>query len=184
LIKYTKGNNMKTLFNFNKQALKLALTSTLMLGVAAMTGSSVAATSSSTVAVGATLVDGCEVTPNATISFGNITTLLSTGNKMADSGSTFQVACSNGATPLIYTPDPHVMVDVATGNESLPFNLSLTAGAAGDTINSTPTGFALTKDGTMKTVTLYARVLPANFTGGNARTSGAYAVNLTVSVDY
>jgi hypothetical protein len=184
LIKYTKGNNMKTLLNFNKQALKLTLASTLMLGAATMSGSSVAATSSSTVAVGATLVDGCEVTPNATISFGNIVTLLSTGIKTADSGATFQVACSNGASPLIYTPDPHVMLDVATGLESLPFNLSLTAGAAANTINTTPTGFALTKDGTMQTVTLYARVLPANFTGGNARTSGAYTVNLTVSVDY
>jgi spore coat protein U-like protein len=184
LIKYTEGNNMNTLFNFNQQVLKLALASTLALGAAAMSGSSMAATSSSTVTVAATLVDGCEVTPTASISFGNIVTLLSTVSATANSGTTFKVACSNGATPLIYTLDPHVMVDVATGLESVPFNLSLTSGAPTDTISTTPTSFTLTQNGELQTVTLYAKVLAANFTGANARTSGAYTVNLIMSVDY
>jgi hypothetical protein len=178
---------MKTLFNFNKQALKLTLASTLMLGAATMSGSSVAApvngTASGTVAVGATLVAACEVTA-ATIAFGSFANLLTAGDKTASSGTSFQVACSNDVAPLIYTTAPHVMLGGIGGLEQLPFNLSLTSGAASDTINSTPTAFSPVQDGVLHSVPLYAKVLAANFTGANARTSGTYTVNLTVSVDY
>jgi spore coat protein U-like protein len=176
---------MNALSNLNQRTFQFMLASSLALGVATMSGNSVAATVSSTVAVGATLVAACEVTPNATISFGNVTTLLSAGSPTANSVATFQVACSSDASPEIYTLDDRIMV--GPGAEELPFNLSLTNTGTNDFPSGTGTPLVaagFTQDGTMKSVVLYAKILAANFTGANAKPAGAYAVNLTVSVNY
>jgi spore coat protein U-like protein len=173
---------MKTLFKFNQRALKLVLASTLALGAATMSSSSFAGTSSSTVTVGATLVAACQVTPTATINFGSVTNLLSAGDQTADSGVTFQVACSSDASPEIFSATTRTMVN---GGHTLPFSLSLTSGAGSDDFpTSAGTALSLTQDGTLKTVVLYAKFLAADFTGGNALPSVAYTRNLTVSVSY
>jgi spore coat protein U-like protein len=172
---------MNALLKVNQRAFQFALASTLALGASTMSGDSVAATSS-TVTVGATLVAACEVTPTATISFGPIANLFSSGDQTANSVATFKVACSNDASPSLYTADAHVMV--GPGSEHLPFNLSLANSGADDFPTAAGTSLSLVQDGTLKTVALYAKVFAADFTGSNARTSGAYTVNLTVSVDY
>lgn len=150
-------------------------------GMASVTGIAMAGTSSSQVLVSATLVSGCEVSPNAAIAFGNVSTLLSAGDQIADSGTTFQVACSTDAVPTIASATARKMTK---GANNLPFNLSLTSGAASDDLPTTPTALTLTKDGTLQTVTLYAKVLKSNFTGGNALPGGAYTGTMTVDIAY
>ena len=154
--------------------------------MASVAGLAAAGTVSGNVNVSATLNSACEVSASGgAISFGGITNLLSAGDKTANSGSTFQVACSSDMSPTIYSTTARVMDDGATG--VLPFNLSLTSGAAS---NDLPTAqvdgvaLSITKDGTLKTVTLYAKVLASNFTGANAQPGGAYSKVVTVSVDY
>jgi spore coat protein U-like protein len=155
-----------------------AVTGILMVaGLVSISSVSMAATASSTVSVDATLVPGCEVSPTATIAFANITNLASSGGATATSAG-FTVACSNGAAPQISSTSTRLMVN---GGSSLPFNLSLTNGAATDDFPTTPAALAITTDGTPKTVPIYARVLAANL---GALASGAYTVGLTIDVDY
>jgi hypothetical protein len=167
------------MLKFNSKSLVRALVAAGLVSVAGM--AMAAGTANSTVTVDATLVSACEVSTTAAIHFGNITTLLSGGDKVANSGSTFQVACSSDVLPLISTTAVRKML---FGAVELPFNLSLTAGAAADDFPPTATGLVMTKDGTLQTVPLYAKVLAANFTGVNAKIAGAYTVNLTVAVAY
>ncbi|MDO8776033.1 MAG: spore coat protein U domain-containing protein [Burkholderiaceae bacterium] len=167
------------MLNINSKALLRGL---LVAGLVSGAGAAMAVGSvSSTVTVDATLVSACEVSPTAAIHFGNITNISSAGDKLADSGSSFQVACSSDVAPLISTTAVRTML---FGAVPLPFNLSLTAGAAADDFPPTATGLVMTKNGVLQTVTLYGRVLAANFTGENAKITGAYTVNLTVDVAY
>jgi hypothetical protein len=67
----------------------------------------------------------------------------------------------------------------------LPFNLSLTIGAPDDDLPATlgaAASLGFTQDGTPKPVTLYATIPNGSF--ATAKTTGAYTVNLTVSVAY
>ncbi len=131
--------------------------------------------------VGATLTAGCEVQAGS-IGFGNIIALASSGDKTADSGSTFKVACTSGVTPTIATSTTRSMTD---GTGFLPFQLSLSAGAAADDFPSTtPGNLTLTQDGTLQTITIYAKVLSANFTGANALIAGTYTQTVVVDVAY
>jgi spore coat protein U-like protein len=167
------------MLKFDSKSLVRAL---VVAGLVSTAGVAMAAGStSSTVTVDATLVSACEVSPTAAIHFGDITTLASSGDKTANSGSTFQVACSSDVAPLISTTASRIML---FGAVPLPFNLSLTSGAAADDFPPTATGLSMTKDGTLKTVTLYGKVLAANFTGANAKIAGAYTVDLTVALAY
>jgi spore coat protein U-like protein len=132
--------------------------------------------------VGATLTAGCTVQAG-TIAFGNIIALAATGNVTADSGTTFKVACSNGAVPTIATTTTREMSDGASA--VLPFQLSMTAGAAADDFpSSSPASLSLVQDGTLKTVTIYAKVLASDFTGANAKPVGAYTQTVVVDVAY
>lgn len=166
------------MLKFNSKVLVRVL---VVAGLVSSAGVALAGTASSTVTVDATLVSACEVSSTAAIHFGSITSLLSTGDKLGDSGITFQVACSSDVAPLISTTATRTML---FGAIPLPFNLSLTAGAAADDFPPTATGLVMTKDGTLQTVTLYGRVLATNFTGANAKAAGAYTVPLTVAVAY
>lgn len=166
------------MLKFNSKALVRVL---MVAGLVSGTGVAVAGTANSTVTVDATLVSACEVSTAAAIHFPEITSLSSAGDVTANSGTSFQVACSSDVSPLISTTATRTML---FGAIPLPFNLSLTAGAAADDFPATATGLVMTQDGTLKTVTLYGRVPAANFTGANAKAAGAYTVPLTVAVSY
>jgi spore coat protein U-like protein len=175
---------MKTLFNFTQQPLKLALASTLAFGAATMSGSSVAASpASSTMTVDATLTAACEVTPTAAIHFGSVDNLHSS-SATANTAGSFTVACTSDAVPLIYATGSRSMLGPAPSTP-LPFNLSLTIGAPDDDLPATlgaAASLGFTQDGTPKPVTLYATIPNGCF--ATAKTTGAYTVNLTVSVAY
>lgn len=163
--------------NFKKLALTAAIVSVFACGSALATTQV-----DSTMTVDATLVTACQVSATSAIHFNSINALLSTGDKTANSGSSFQVACSAGASsPTIFASGPRSM---SNGTDSLPFNLSLTSGAGSDdlpTSSGTATTFTLTKDGTLYDVPIYGKVLATNFAG---LSSGAYTTDVTVSVVY
>jgi len=145
-------------------------------------GSAVAAQADSTLTVSATLTSACAVSPTSTISFGSFSTL-ATADQTADSGSTFTVACSSDLTPTIFVLGTRTIIN---GANILPFNISLTAGAASNDLpatGATAAALTLTKDGTAHVVPLYARLAKANF---NSLPAGAYANGsaVTVSVVY
>jgi hypothetical protein len=148
------------------------------------TGVAVAGTTSGNLVVSATLTSGCEVQAGS-IAFGSIVTLASVGDKTADSGTTFKVACSSDVTPTIASTTVRSMSDGAGTPHLLPFNLSLTPGAAADDLaTTTPVALTITQDGTMQTVPLYGKVLAANFTGANALPAGSYTNTMIVDVAY
>jgi spore coat protein U-like protein len=169
------------MFKFNSTALAVALAAA---GMVSATGVAVAATASNNVGVSATLTSGCEVAAGGTIAFADFVTLASAGNQTASSGNTFTVACSSDVTPKISSASSRTM---AVAGKSLPFNLSLTSGAAADDLpvdTATAALLTLTKDGTMKVVPLYATVLAANFTGVKALPAGTYITTVAVDVSY
>ena len=147
----------------------------------AICGAAAAAQSDSTLTVSATLQSACAVSSTATIDFGSFSTL-ATVDQTANSGSTFTVACSVDMTPTIFASGDREMTYLTN---TLPFNLSLTSGAAADDLpatSGTAEALTLTKDGTAKVVPLYARVAKADFNGLPA---GAYTTSgVTVSVVY
>jgi hypothetical protein len=169
------------MFKFNSKALAVALAAA---GMVSATGVATAASTSGNLTVSATLASGCEVQAGV-IGFGSIVALASSGDKTADSGNTFKVACSNDVTPTIASTTTRSMTDGAGTPHFLPFNLSMTAGAAADDMASTtPAALTITQDGTLQTVTLYAKVLASNFSGANALPSGIYSNIMVVDVAY
>ena len=146
-------------------------------------GAAVAATSSSTMTVSATLTSACTVSSTSAIAFGSFAALASTGDKTANSGSTFQVACSASASPTIYAVGTRSMSDGVIPS-LLPFNLSLTSGAAANDLpltQGTATALTVTQDGDLHDVVIYAKTLASNF---KSLPSGPYTTTVTVSVDY
>lgn len=163
----------------NSKVMVRVVATAVMATASAVAG---AGTAAGNLNVGATLTAGCEVQAGA-IAFGSIVALASSGDKTADSGTTFKVACSAGVTPTIASSTPRTMSDGATG--SLPFQLSMTPGAGTDDFpTSTPGALTLTKDGTLQTVMVYAKVLSTSYTGANALSAGNYAQTLVVDVAY
>jgi len=74
------------------------------VAAAMIAGAAVAAPpTDSTMTVDANLVTACEVTATSAIHFGDVVALQSTGDVTANSGSTFKVACSHDAVPVIYS---------------------------------------------------------------------------------
>jgi hypothetical protein len=164
---------------------KILVGALVAAGMASMAGMAMAATASGNLVVSATLTSGCEVQAGA-IAFGSFTNLASAGDKNADSGATFKVACSSDVVPTIGSDTAHSMSDGGGTPKLLPFNLSLTAGAAADDLpaSSVPVALSITKDGTLQTVTLYAKVLATNFTGVNALPANTYSRTVIVDVGY
>ncbi|MEO8752083.1 MAG: spore coat protein U domain-containing protein [Casimicrobiaceae bacterium] len=148
----------------------------------AICGAAVAAQGDSLLTVNATLTSACAISPTATISFGSFSTL-ATADQTADSGSTFTVACSVDMEPAIFVVGTRTIIN---GASSLPFNISLTSGAAADDLPATlalAAPLTIVQDGTPKVVPLYARLAQANF---KSLPAGAYANGsaVTVSVVY
>ena len=154
----------------------------LAMAAVALSGSVLAAgTATSTMNVDATLVTACEVSPTSAISFGTFPALASQGAKSATSGSSFRVACSSDALPKIYTLSARTL---ANGANVIPFNLSLSEGAASDDLPATGvTGVdpGMLKDGVMHDVVMYASFSAASYSG---KPAGVYSRAVSLQVDY
>ncbi|MBA2673169.1 spore coat protein U domain-containing protein [Ramlibacter sp.] len=152
-------------------------------GLASMAFSSHAATVGGSVDVQTTLTAACEISASgAAIDFGSVVALASSGNKAANSGSGFQVACSTGLSPTIYSATTREMDDGAT--HTLAFNLCLSACTGSNDLASAALSadtLSITQNGSLQTVALHGRILAANF---KALPAGSYAKTVTVNVDY
>jgi spore coat protein U-like protein len=156
----------------------------LALASVAMSGVVAAAAADSTMTVSATLTSACIVSATSAIGFGPFAALAVTGDKTANSASTFQVACSNSASPTISAAGTRSMSNGATTPSLLPFNLSLVSGAANDDLSADSgagSAFTLAKDGDLHDVVIYGKTLASNF---KALPSGAYTADVTLSVTY
>jgi spore coat protein U-like protein len=167
---------MKGVLQMNKKSVSL-----LALALAAVfAGSASAGEVSSTMTVSANIQAGCTVSPTSSISFAPIAGLDSVGDMNANSGSSFRVACSNGATVGIYSSSTREM---AKGLDTIPFSLSLASDGTNSlsTSSESPTAFAGTQDGSAHDVVIYGHVANADFKG---KPVGAYTTEITVAVVY
>ena len=162
--------------NMKKSSLLALALAASLAGTSAM-----AAEDTGTMTVSAELLTACEVSPTSTISFDPVAALLSSNNQTADSGTSFQVACSADAIPKIYSGSTR---ELGNGTDVLPFNLSLSAGAASDDLGTdlaSANALSIVQDGDFKNVTIYSRIDAADF---QALSSGVYTTNITVAVVY
>jgi len=123
----------------------------------------------------------CTVASGATLSFGAVVALASTGDVTANSGGSFWVNCTSdvSTTPTLYSATARSMIQ---GGNTLPFTLSLVSPGGAD-LPATSPGAALSipKDGTNRTVTLYGKIRAADFKG---LPSGLYSRTLSLTVSY
>lgn len=126
-------------------------------------------------------VPTCTVASAGTLSFGAVAALASSPDVTTNSGSSFWVNCTADvlSTPAIYSNSSRVMV---SGGNNLPFSLSAESpGGLGLRTNSPGSALGITKDGTNETVTLYGKVLVADF---KSLPSGVYTAVIVVTVEY
>jgi spore coat protein U-like protein len=140
----------------------------------------VAGTATANLTVSVTLENSCTVS-EAAMDFTNTAALLSSGDQIADTGTTLKVACTTGSSPTIWSSSPRFLV---SGPNSIPFNLSQESGAALDDLPTAAPGEAISgyiADGTEKVVPLFSKILALNF---GDEPASMYTANITVSVNY
>ena len=165
-----------------KQKIGLLAAAVASIALSGVTGAVTQTTGNLTVS--AVLTSACSVSAAPAISFASFSTLAGV-DQTANTGTSLQVACSAGLTPVMFASGTRTMVD-GLGLNPIAFNLSLTAGAAADDLAiaiGPAASFGLTQDGAAHAVVLYARVPLANFA---SKAAGAYttATPLVVTVSY
>lgn len=164
----------------NAKITKLALA----IGAMAMAAGAMASEVTDTLTANLTLTSACEVSPTSTIDFGSKVALASVSAATANTGSTFQVACSADATPpKIYAAETRAMKKGGAGT-AIPFNLSLNSGAPTDDLpiiagEAVSVG-ALTQDGAFHDVVIFGKA-PNSWA---ALPSGAYTGTVLLTVVY
>jgi hypothetical protein len=165
-----------------KKKMKKILLVLAVLGlILGMRGIAMAAgTATGNMDVSATLTDSCTVSAS-TMAFGSIEALASTAAVTATSAN-LQVACTAGTSPKIWSDSTRTLVN---GGNNFAFNLSQTSGAVADDLPTTTVAaeaiIGYTATGSLITVPLYGKILPANF---GSKPAGSYLRTITVSVDY
>ena len=126
-------------------------------------------------------VPTCTVASGATLSFGAIVALASTSDVTTNSGSSFWVNCTSdvAAAPALYSATAR---SLQSGANTLPFALSGVSPGGSDL----PTAFpgmtlGIARNGSNQTVTLYGKVLAADF---KALPSGTYTRVISLTVEY
>lgn len=126
-------------------------------------------------------VPTCTVASGGLLSFGNIVPLASTGDIGSNTGGSFWINCNNevASSPAIHSASLRQM---SSGISILPFRMSA-SGVGGMELAVTAPGTALdlARDGSNETVTLYGKILAADFKG---LPSGAYSQVVMVTIEY
>lgn len=126
-------------------------------------------------------VPTCTVATGATLSFGAIVALASTGDVTTNSGSSFWVNCTSDvlAAPTLHSATERTLT---SGGNSLPFGLSaVTPGGTEMPTASPGAPLGITRNGTNQTVTLHGRVLSSYF---RSLPAGAYARSIALTLEY
>lgn len=126
-------------------------------------------------------VPTCTVATGATLSFGPIVALASTGDVTTNSGSSFWVNCTSDviAAPSLHSATPRTL---ASGGSSLPFALSTVTPGGAELPSASPGApLGFTRNGTNQAVTLHGRVDSGNF---KSLPAGAYARSIALTLEY
>jgi len=126
-------------------------------------------------------VPTCAVATGATLSFGAIVALASTGDVTSNSGSSFWVNCTSDviAAPSLYSATPRVMT---FGGNSLPFALSVVSPGGAELPTASPgAALGLVRNGSNQTVTLHGRVNASQF---SSLPAGVYARSIALTLEY
>jgi spore coat protein U-like protein len=126
-------------------------------------------------------VPTCTIASGATLSFGSVVALASTGDVSANSGSSLWVNCTGdvATTPRFYSPTTRTLV---SGGNNLAFSLSASAPGGVELATFSPgTPLGIAKNGSNQTVTLYGKIYNANF---RALPSGSYSRVIDLTVEY
>src|SRR5579862_3340049 len=106
---------------------KIGLLAGAVTSIALSGGAGAVTTQTGNLTVSAALTSACSVSAAPAISFASFSTLAGV-DQTANSGTSLQVACSAGLTPVMFVSGTRAMVDTG-GLNPIAFNLSLTAGA-------------------------------------------------------
>ena len=126
-------------------------------------------------------VPTCTVAAGATLSFGAIVALASTGDVTTNSGSSLWVNCTSdvATAPTLYSATPRTLT---SGGNSLPFALSAVSAGGAELPTASPGApLGFTRNGTNQTVTLHGRVYSSNF---RSLPAGAYARSIALTLEY
>lgn len=123
----------------------------------------------------------CTVATSATLSFGAVAALASTGDVTSNSGSSFWLNCTSDVTaaPMLYSATPRALT---SGTNSLAFALSTVAPGGPEVPAASPgVPLAFARNGTHQTVTLHGRIEASHF---RSLPAGAYARSITLTIEY
>ena len=154
-------------------------------GVAlSMANMAMAATSSGTMTVTATVGQACSVS-SATMVF-PLFTPFSDQDIVADTAGSLKITCTAGTTPLIWSDSPRILKGPGAGTVEIPFSLGQTpATALTDTLPTALPGEAIAApfvaDGTERPVELNGLIKAADHAG---KDPGTYSAVITINVDY
>lgn len=126
-------------------------------------------------------VPTCTVATGATLSFGAIVALASTGDVTTNTGSSFWVNCTAdvSAAPSLYSATPRML---ASGSNGLPFALSAVTPGGAELPSASPGApLEFTRNGTNQTVTLHGRIHSGSF---SSLPAGAYATSIALTIEY
>lgn len=126
-------------------------------------------------------VPTCTIATSATLSFGAVVALVSTGDVTTNSGSSFWINCTPDVTaaPLLHSATARTLT---SGGNSLAFALSAVAPGGPELPTASPGApLGFTRDGSNQTVTLHGRIRSSDFGGLSA---GVYAGSVVMTVEY
>lgn len=126
-------------------------------------------------------VPTCSIATTASLDFGVVVPLASTGDISSNTGASLWVNCSADVAnaPAIYATATRAMV---SGGNQLPFRLSTQSPGGAELPYSSPgDALGIDRDGTDQTVTLHGRILVEDF---KALPSGQYTQVLSLTVEY
>ena len=123
----------------------------------------------------------CTIASAAMLSFGAVVALASTGDVTTNSGSSFWVNCTSDvvAAPALYSATPRTL---QSGGSSLPFTLSIVSPGGVELPTASPGAqLGLTRNGSNQNVTLYGKILAANF---RSLPPGTFSRSITLTLEY
>ncbi len=126
-------------------------------------------------------VPTCTIASGASLSFGSVVALASTGDVTTNSGSSFWVNCTSDvtATPTLHSATQRTLV---SGGSSLPFTLSASSPGGAELPTASPGApLGMPRNGTNQVVTLYGRILSSHF---RSLPSGFYSTSITLTLEY
>lgn len=126
-------------------------------------------------------VPTCSFSSSATLSFGAVVALASTGDVSTNTGTSFWVNCTSDvpSTPALYSATTRTLL--SAGN-ALAFALSAAAPGGADVPTASPgMPLAITRNGTNQTVTLYGKITSNNF---RSLPAGLYSRSVTLTIEY